>query len=229
MDILIALGTGSKAQDIELKYALRGIEKHLLGYKNVILVGTKPNWIKNIDYIPAEDIPGKKQFSIFRKIMMGSEGSTYNFAFWNDDHFLLKDLAIEDIKFWYEKEMDYWKKLAIGQYQKAVINTMELPGVNNYYTDIHFPIIYNRGKFEKLQDLEWGKKEYVIKSAYTRNETEGFEPAFDLKLSDPRISKEQILAKIKNRLFFSTGPHSMTPFMKSVLHDKFPHKSKFEK
>lgn len=228
MDIIIALGTGSKAQDLELKYALRGIEKHLKGFGNVILVGQKPNWIKNVDWIPMEDVPGRKQWSIFRKIVLGCNISTDKFMFWNDDHFLLKDLKVADFKFWYEKDLNYWRGKALGQYQKAIENTLALDG-NKFYTDIHFPIIYEKDKIFEMQKLEWGKKEYVIKSAYTRNETEGFEEVYDLKLSDPMITREQIEAKIKNRLFFSTGPYSMTPFMKSVLSDRFPNKSNFEK
>lgn len=229
MDIVIALGTGSKVQDLELKYALRGIDKYLSGHANIILSGTKPHWIRNVEHFPMEDVPGKKQFSIFQKIMAVLDFCSDDFIFWNDDHFLLKPLETKDFKYWYEKDLQYWQSKAIGIYQKAITNTLELPGLNNYYTDIHFPIVYNKVKFAKLMNLEWGKKEYVIKSAYTKNESEGFEPAFDLKLSDIRYTTEEINAKIKNRLFFSTGPHAITPFMKNALYDRFPYKSKYER
>ncbi len=145
MDIVIALGTGSRWMDNELKYALRSIEAYLEGFDGkVVLVGEKPKWVRNVHHIAFEDVPGRKNFSIFQKIVTGSEWiDSDDFIFWNDDHFLLKPLHIKDFKFWYDQDCHYYAHKATGLYKKAITNTNNLPGKNNYYTDIHTPIIYN--------------------------------------------------------------------------------------
>ena len=89
MDIVIALGTGSRWMDNELRYALRSIESYLKGHSGrILLIGEKPKWIKNVDYYDIPDKPGRKNFSIFQKILTGCEMCNGDdFIFWNDDHF----------------------------------------------------------------------------------------------------------------------------------------------
>ena len=60
MDIVIPLGTESRWHDNELRFTLRSIEKHLTGYRNVIIVGWCPPWVQNVVHIKKEDWAGKK-------------------------------------------------------------------------------------------------------------------------------------------------------------------------
>ncbi len=49
MDIVIALGTGSRWMDNELRYALRSIEKHLKGHTGrILLIGQRPKWVNKV-------------------------------------------------------------------------------------------------------------------------------------------------------------------------------------
>lgn len=52
MDVVIPLGSGSRWQDNELRFCLRAVEKHLKGYDRIYIVGRKPDWIQNIEFIP---------------------------------------------------------------------------------------------------------------------------------------------------------------------------------
>jgi hypothetical protein len=229
MDIVIALGTGSRWMDNELRYALRSIEKHLKGHTGrILLIGQKPKWVKNVDHYPIPDVPGRKNFSIFQKILTGCEmTNTPDFLFWNDDHFLLKDLKVDQFKYWYDGLCSQWAEKATGLYQRAITNTAKLPGCNDLYTDIHVPIVYNNARFGKLLDLDW-KKEYVIKSAYSRNEEGGFEYMADFKLSNQyNLSTWQ--GKLVGKTFFSIGSYTINNDFKILMQNLYPDKSIYEK
>ena len=43
---------------LELRYALRSIEKNCTDPCNVILIGDKPAWCKNVRHVPVERING---------------------------------------------------------------------------------------------------------------------------------------------------------------------------
>jgi hypothetical protein len=228
MDIVIALGTGSRWQDNELRYALRSIEQHLKGYGKVVLIGEKPKWIKNVEHHYLADVPGKKNFSIFQKIITGSdwvEGD--DFIFWNDDHFLVKDLDVKDFKFWYDRDCHFYAHKATGLYKIAITNTNNLPGKNNYYTDIHTPIMYNKHRFAKLLNLPW-KQEFVIKSAYTKNEDGPFEPMEDIKINRFYTVNEWT-GRLHNKLFFSIGSYAVNGDFKIYINQKYPNKSQWER
>jgi hypothetical protein len=228
MDIVIALGTGSRWQDNELRYSLRSIEAYLKGFDGkVIIVGQKPKWLKNVHFIALDDVPGRKNFSIFQKIVNSLDSvEGDDFIFWNDDHFLLKPLHIKDFKFWYDQDCHYYAHKATGLYKKAITNTNNLPGKNNYYTDIHTPIIYNKHRFAKLLQLPW-KQEFVIKSAYTKMEDGPFESMKDLKLS-MRYDLNQWIGLTHNKLFFSIGSYAVDYNFKIFMNQLYPNKSKYE-
>jgi hypothetical protein len=229
MDIVIALGTGSRWMDNELRYALRSIEKHLKGHTGrILLIGQKPKWVKNVDYYDIPDVPGRKNFSIFQKILTGCEmTNTEDFIFWNDDHFLLKDLHVNQFRYWYDGLCKQWAEKATGLYKRAITNTANLPGCNDLYTDIHVPIVYNAKKFGKLLDLDW-KQEYVIKSAYTKNMEGGFEYMADLKLNQ-QYNISTWMGKLHNRLFFSIGSYAVNADFKIMMEKRYPRKSQYEK
>ena len=228
MDIVIALGTGSRWQDNELRYALRSIETYLQGHSGrIVLVGERPKWIKNVDHYDIPDVGGRKNFSIFQKILTGCEWvNGDDFIFWNDDHFLLKPLNVKDFKYWYDNDCYHWAQKANGLYKRAITNTNNLPGKNNYYTDIHVPIVYNKHQFAKLLNLNW-KQEYVIKSAYTKMQDGPFELMEDFKLS-LRYPLNVWKGKLYNRLFFSIGPYAIDNDFKILMHQLYPNKSKYE-
>ena len=229
MDIVIALGTGSRWMDNELKYALRSIEKHLKDHSGrVLLIGERPKWIKNVDHYDISDKPGRKNFSIFQKILTGCEMCNGDdFLFWNDDHFLLKDLKVSDFKYWYDGTALQYYHRATGLYKRAVANTMTLPKVNDLYTDIHVPIIYNKHEFAKLLNIDWSQ-EYVIKTAYTRNMDGGFEYMADLKLNQ-QYSLNQWYGKLHARTFFSIGSYAVNADFKILMEKLYPKKSQYEK
>lgn len=242
----------SAARDIhrglELKYALRSIEKYLTGWREIYVIGDLPKFLnpvkiisrtdlaeisttphgigfggQNIEYtcltcIPGNDIEGQKETSIYRKMLWAGDK---NFIMWHDDHYLLKPMHVSGIKQWHNGTIAQETKRPHGaRYGKALHNTLErFP--EGIYADIHTPIVLSR---DNLSKLNWDK-EYCLKSLYCNifpGEQEFME---DLKF-DNYVSKEYIKTLIKDRLFFSTG--SMYDPMIEVLEELFPNKSKFE-
>jgi hypothetical protein len=104
MDILYILGTGSTWQDNEIRYSLRGIEKNVLDFENVFVVGEKPKWLKNIIHIPASDSYNSKGPNSFSKIKLACEDKrlSNDFLLMNDDFFIFKKISAENYPFYYK-------------------------------------------------------------------------------------------------------------------------------
>lgn len=211
----------------ELGFALRSIDKYLTGVTNLIIIGDPPCWYKG-EFIKAQDYIGRKQYTIYSKLLIGCElkNCTDDFIMFNDDHFMLNHLDVSEIKYWYDESLVNTKNKSYGaRYYQAIQNTLKLvPHSLNY--DIHVPIIYNKSKFRSI----FGNKqdEVCIKSYYsTITGVEG-EYMNDLKINQ-LFSEEAIKELIKNRLFFSTGGSGIREPMIKVLKQLYPTKSQWEK
>jgi len=217
---------------LELKYALRSIQTYLTGWTDIVLIGDKPNWFAG-DVIPANDYPGRKEYSIYQKILTACQ---YNFVsdkflMLNDDHYLLKPLHIDEIKYWYSGMLkDELNRRIGGRYKRAVEDTMQsLSNIlgnkdfNNY--DIHVPIIYEKWAFKDT--FHSMTQEICIKSYYCNRMGLAGEEMSDMKIDGP-FSELDITSRIKDRLFFSTGTIFVDP-MPQVLDKLFSVKSRFEK
>ena len=205
----------------ELRFCLRAIDKHLTGHEDVILITDKtPDWYRGkIIYHP--DVSDRKQLNIISKLFQVKDDK---FIMFNDDHILLKPLHINEIKNWYHGTISEAQKKAQGRYYKSVGNTLEHFGDVKYY-DIHTPCIFTREQIQRVFGLEWGDKEFVIKTAALYQE-DG-EEMTDCKINQ-LLSMGAIEEKIKDRLFFSTGPGGMKTPMINLLNIMFNNKSKFE-
>ena len=201
-----------------LKYALRGIEKNF-PHDVVLITNQPPEWYKG-NTIYKQDISDRKQLNLISKLF---EVKDEQFIYWQDDHFLIK--PITELKNWYEGTISQALKKAQGRYYQAVGNTLEHFGDVRYF-DIHLPCILTNQQIHRVFRLEWGDKDFVIKTAALCQE-EG-EEMKDLKIDRP-ISKEAIHELVKDRTFFSTGPNGIKGQMISYLNELLPHKSKWEK
>lgn len=212
----------------ELRYALRSIEKNLAGFHKLYILGRPPNWFKGV-WFPSTDWPGRKQFTIYSKIIercFDSPHESDDFLMWNDDHFLNKLLRVSDIKYWHNGLLatELYKGLSI-RYREAVVNTLKtIPEGFNF--DIHTPIIYNKSQFRKLFSNK--TEEICIKSYYCNSLNIEGEKMDDCKI-DTLLSEEAIKVRIKDKLFFSTGSNAIREPMKKVLEELYPNKSRWEK
>lgn len=232
MDIIIPIGVESRWQDNELRYALRSIEKYLTGYKDIYLIGNKRKWLTEVKYIPSGEVYTQKQKSIFQKILKAAkdENVSEKFIMWHDDHFLIKPLNVNEIKYWYQKTLDVLQTFSQGTYKGAVINTnkyLKEKSYSNFHFDIHVPIVFEKSKFSELETVNWGR-DHVIKSLYCNKFAVEKEELKDINFGKP-FTREEIRKVIEGRLFFSFNEHAGNDSMKDVLKELYPEQSKYER
>ncbi len=236
-DILIPLGSGSRYNNIELMYCLRGIEKHLSGVGRIIIVGEKP-WFLNYEkviHIECEDSTDNKEraHNIYRKIMAGIENVpdlSNDFLFMNDDHFLLSDFDAVKFPYLHRGKIETHR---IGNEAQRIQmeNTVAVLSSNMTLCDfdVHCPIVYNKEKFEEIfYTLQWPEYGYAIKTVYCNHNSIISKICEDLKFSEP-LMKQSIYKVLEGREWFSIGDKCLkSGGMQEVLQELYPNKSKYE-
>lgn len=165
----------------ELRYSLRSIAKYL-PESRVWIVGHKPNWVQNVEYIHTEQKAGKWQNSVNNIIAAcRSEDITDDFVLMNDDFFAvrpIKDLeascnvAIGTIDQAIQKYINHksaW--FDAFKYAKELLEQMGIEGPYYNY-ESHSPIILNKKLFlefinmPEIQDFMKTKKILHKRSVY---------------------------------------------------------------
>ncbi len=127
IDILYPIGKGSVMNNDELRYSLRSVEKHLKNFRNVYIIGQKPDFLKDVVHIPHEDIDRSKETNIYKKILRGCQDETISdqFLFMNDDHFFLEDIDAPTFPFFCKSDLvvTLQKLPHHNLYSKSVLRT----------------------------------------------------------------------------------------------------------
>ena len=240
IDLVIPLLHDRKRNHIDLKYALRSIEKNINKEFNLVIVGTNiPNWMRDAKLIKANDdnSDAYKERNIFSKVKLycEQESGSESFIFSNDDIFFLK--PISKIPFYYKNDLKESYERASGNYRISLKNTYnELVklGKPTLNFDVHFPIEYNRNDFLcTFVNTDWNKKYgYVIKSMYCNSQNIEGERVIDMKLGGTEAFKSvsEIERLLDGRTFFSTSNHIFKDKIFIDFMDRtFPNKSRWEK
>lgn len=245
IDILIPLGKGSRHDNIELRYCLRSIEKHLSGVRDVWIVGEKPGWTKDVVHIPIGESSSNwnRARNIYQKIMAGIKmigcyqdepvSLSDNFLFMNDDHFLLTDNHAPLFPNYHRGRIELANfKQNIPQYTQYK-NTIELLGPGLYDFGVHCPIVLNKERFGLVfKKIKWPEHGFEIKSSYMGwgiAETKNWVHCEDLKFHEPVMMKSVVYDILKDRDWFSVGDKTLkSGCMLEVLSELYPDKSKWE-
>lgn len=216
----------------ELKFAIRSFVKHTK-FDRIFVMGDKPEWLQNVVHIPFKDLAGfeNKEANIKNKILEVCKTDISDpFIFANDDIFICRDIDLETLPFYYDKELTF-KQGEVKNYRRSVNNTYtylkekNLP-VLNY--DIHIPIKYHKGAFQYLMNkISWRVPYgYIIKSLYCNSmNIEGVKHA-DFKISGQTPFHR--LRKMFETDFVSIGDNAIGVPMRKILTELFNEKSKFE-
>jgi len=229
----------SEKSEIQLRYALRSLEKHLKGYGQVFLLGRAPTWLRNVVEIQTPDIDWnymhlhQKELAIYNKIKVacGSPNVTDDFLLMNDDHYLLQDFNAATFPLYWSGDMEEEADRP-DIYANTCRNTVKAlraakAPILNY--DCHCPILYNKERFKVVESLDWGVKYgYGIKSMYANlNGLRGI-MCSDLKFRSP-VSYHIASHAISTQPFFSTDDKAIDTSMVNLLSSLYPTKSRFEK
>lgn len=232
VDVVIPFRHSPATGNIELKYALRGIDKYLENVGIVVIIGDDPGIAyKGIEYIPHIET-NWYQFltrNIHEKLMVAatSPALTNDFLYMNDDHFLLHSADAAAYPLYHGGKVWGGK----GKYAVTINNTKEALGYdcNNY--DIHTPISMNGYFYQtSVGQLNWKKPfGYCIKTMYAEACEPQGEYMPDLKIDAP-MDFADICDLTEHRPVFSVGDKAFkSKDMLRVLDIIYPHKSKYER
>lgn len=239
-DVVYVLGTGSSWNNNELRFSLRSVQKHLKGYRNIYVVGEKPEWLsKAVKHIPCPDIyENNADGNIIHKVLNACirEELSSTFLFINDDHILLKDINIEDIPPFHKGDlMDYPDKyFNVNIWRNRLGRTKDIlreKGLSTYHFDCHTPILFDKQKFiEIMQEFNYQEGfGYTMKSLYGNSIGQGVRLQVEKKTVFFHMSLEQIKERLKEPTFLSFNDDGLNIDLKFFLDDLFPKKSLYEK
>lgn len=195
IDVVIPLGTGSKWDNNELRYALRSMEKYFLSLGKVYVVSkTLPEWVTNVIHLEQGDpLPKNKDGNIINKILRAcrEDGLSENFLFWSDDQVLLK--PIFGCELGPVANRGNIASYGGSRWRDRMKHTAEIlksRGHSQYHFDSHVPQLLNKHKFLEVMesyDFENGLG-YCVNTLY-----------FNSINAEPQFYQEQVKASIENK------------------------------
>ncbi|MBO4622269.1 MAG: hypothetical protein J5691_00055 [Bacilli bacterium] len=160
MDFVYIIKPGEKGT--ELRYSLRSIAKHYPNHK-VWIVGYKPDWIINVNYLPVEQCQTKWKNSTHNVIeACKCNEISDNFILMNDDFFAinptipLEELIdsnldlLDTLVTRYKRKKEEW--YISFEYAKELLEELKVEGPLYSY-EAHIPLRINKKKFLEVMNL----------------------------------------------------------------------------
>lgn len=228
MDLVYILGKGSLWGDNELRYSIRSAVKNMK-FRNIVIVGNKPEWLTNVVHIPMSDNTRFKGINTLQKLKMAciSRKVSKDFILMNDDFYILdkiNDLPYYSLGLMSDKIKKYEIQGNSGtKYYFAMVRTNKL-FKNCMNFDPHLPIILNKVKFIKLFS-KYNLNEWVLYRTVYCNHYGLTGPIID----DVKVYSVNDFYKLTNTNFMSTSPDSaLKPAIQKFLDELFLEATKYE-
>lgn len=248
IDVVYALGTGSKWDDNELRYSLRSLEKYCINLGRVFIVGHKPDWCTNVIHIPYDDWnkghpeyrkrkgkTGGKDGNIIRKILAACkrEDLSERFLKASDDQCFLRPIDAATMPALHYRPLKEKEKL--GNWQKRLDRTriyLEGLGISGFHCDAHVITPHTKSEFiAAVEASNFEEKGYTI-NTLTQNQNPRLElkPVGKTKLTlYKQRTENEIRRKLRGKTYLGYGDGGLGPGLKTVLQELFPTPSRFEK
>jgi len=239
-DILLPLGDGSRHGNVELRFALRSIERHCRGYSKIVVVGIDPGFLAphpRLKFVPRSDFPGNKEARIAQKLAWAFEHAveTGYAVLWNDDYVIQRRVDVRRLPFYHGLSLpESAARHNGGRYKRSLSLTAEFlenAGRPAWNYDLHLPMIFNRERFLAL-DHWWRVSRrsscgLVVKSIYANVHLDAPGPqTTDCKLRWCRDGSFR--ARIARRWCYSYSDESLDSGLRAHLEAEFPRRSEFE-
>lgn len=209
-------------EGLELRYAIRSIQKHFSSLSGVLLIGQRPAWYTG-DFIPFDDIKGKKELTMQTKILQAPDGV---FLYSNDDFFALQDFNTDLPDYFDTTCLDLAERHPQADYREMYSNC--LSHWKNF--DIHCPMIMIRSKFKTSFSAMDPQGQTPIKTTYANNTPYFCDARY---LADIKIRGEHSHAEIdymiKDRPFFSTHESAINEALIDTLQNLYPDATDYER
>jgi hypothetical protein len=152
MDILYYIGSGSRHNNDELRYSLRSLDAHCKDVDKVWIVGNKPRFLVNCEYVWVEDIKGEWWKNAFLKTKAAIDaGISKVFLLMNDDFFMLKDFTAKDYPCYHKGDIP---ETSTSKYYDVICNTrkvLEREGYPFKHYGVHCPMVINGENYLTLE------------------------------------------------------------------------------
>lgn len=253
MTIVYPLGNRSKWGDFELLYSLRSVQQHLTGYRNIIVIGEKPQFCGHVHcevpftWIPFPDQTKDAQDNVRRKLTYAIESKQVDeeFLLMNDDFFvnrLVEHAPFDVSKIPYLRsgvlpgKIEHREANADGSLDvyleslKLTSAALEAFGLHQLNFELHVPMRMTKTKLrEVLCSFDFAMpRGLLLRSLYGNFVGEPHAPGWDAKIDYPIDTTDGVMAAIGKRVFFSVGDAGLTYAMKHYLAQQFsPHSGHF--
>ena len=241
VDAVFVIGTGSKDDNEELRYALRNLDAHCKFVRSVYICGFCPEWVDRtkVRHLQWPDrFDHAKDANIIDKLRHACEvrGIAKNILFCSDDQFQTRECGWDDFRprylrryqsndTWYEAKDRVWHYRLMATLERDVGRRQDLglEACDVFYYQPHMWMQIDRDKF-----LEYARKcdyeerdDTIIASGYFNFVDADGVPDFDHEF----MGGGQSHAPASTHVAYHDG--SYEPAM-SMLRKMFPEKSRFE-
>lgn len=217
--------------DLELRYALRSIEKNFKPVRDVYIVGDRPHWLQNIIHIPNRNNDHKRvNVGYGIRMALWRDELSRDFALWHDDMFLLE--PIDEIPLWHGKSLKEFSALYNGIYPSSyytqAINNTDLPGEIPHF-ELHTPFMADKELLAKQLGDEIATRSYLMRTMYLVNNSdrEKWEYHQDVKIHS-FLGAQGWQNEERFKTFVSSADNVFLGVVYPVLKEMFPEPSRYE-
>lgn len=243
IDVVYVLGSGSKWNNTEIRFSLRSICKNLKNFRNVVIVGERPDFLQGVVHVPADDIFNPNENAdgnIITKVLAAcnDERVSDDFLFINDDHLVLQPMNVEDVPPLHKGDMmtfdsKYWES---PFWRKRLKRTMQVLVMEHYpamHYDCHTPILFNKRAFKEVVS-RFNYQEgigYTMKSLYGNlvYKDNGLELTTEKKVIFKRYTLKEIYERLQGAMFMSFNDDGLNDSLRWWLIENFSSKCRYEK
>ena len=247
MDLLYPLGSGSRWNNNELRFSIRSAFKNLSGFRNIFIVGEKPDFLNLTDeidghriiFLPMPDIygPNNADGNIIAKLLHTAHHPmlSEDFIFMNDDNYFLKPIHVTNITPFHKgniNEID--PELFVGVWGRRLGLTrqaLQQKGLTPLHFDHHAPFPMKKNQLMPTYDefhFDHGIG-LTVKSIYGSMHYKDAPLMNDEKIMfRATFSLDLIRKRCTNCLYLAHNDEGLTSAMKYFLWENFPTPSPFE-
>lgn len=234
-DILIPVGAGSAHDDLELRFALRTIERFAIGWRRVFVVGRIPEWLRETDRIvrvAKGEARGNKAFRIAAKVLWACKHLplTATFLFWNDDYFLLNPIDVRGIPPHFHGDTSRPDSTGWRAMLDRTGRALRAAGYPSRHYDLHIPMPIERDRFIATREWWEASRQHALtmKSLYGNIHcTDEAQPARDAKVGGEWARRIDRLAR--HRWVISCNDEAIAAGLASWLEAQHPRPSESER
>ena len=220
-DVVIPLrDRPSLYNDLELKYCLRSIDKHM-NVRDVWCVGIPRDWL-SVNWIEQGDLQGhydSRHESVRNKILKACNNPFISdpFILFNDDFMLLRD--IDELHDYYDGTIEHRLRNTATGYRQRMEATMPYSDGNNY--EVHTPVLIYKELFKSVT-----KENMLYRNIYC-----SASPTEKVEIKDPKLytrkDHDSFRDFAKWNWMFSTSEFSFALLLKEMAR-LYPGKSRWE-